>query len=111
MMNKSSFLGKTASIQRLEAIDAVIWPQGEHADEYTVAEVYPSDFEGYPTDKYGRTAYSIDLYIDQAQRIVKIVRTGHLHMHGGQAYDDELNRFPHKTLEAEAQRLLAGIVA
>jgi hypothetical protein len=74
--------------------------------------MYLCDFDcgGQNMDKTGRNAYSLEIDMDE-NRIVSIVRNGHCHMCSGQGSDDELRRFPHKSLEAQAQEVLDRLTA
>jgi hypothetical protein len=108
-MKTHPFIGKTVSLEKLRMAEAEISPRGEY-DEFTIAEVFLSDFECNGTDSEGRNAYSIQLYLDEQDRIAKIQRMGHCHMCGGQGSDDELKRFPHRTLEEEADQALIDLL-
>ena len=108
-MKTRPFIGKTVSLEKLETVDAEIYPRGKYDDEFTVAEIFLSDFECCGMDRTGRNAYSIQLYLDSRNRIVEIVRIGHCHMCHGQGSDDELKRFPHRTLEEEAHMVLTSL--
>jgi len=109
-MRQRQFVGKKISLERLEDIAETMLPRGERDDDYSVAEIFLNDFEiDVHTDRTGRNAYSIEIYLDN-DRIKKIIRIGHCHMCGGQGSDDELTRFPHKSLEEEAEDLLNSIL-
>jgi hypothetical protein len=58
----------------------------------------------------GRNAYSIQLSLDEQDRIVNIQRVGHCHMCGGQGQDDDLDVFPHNTLDEELDQVLIQVV-
>jgi hypothetical protein len=110
-MKTRPFIGKTVSLEKLRMAQAEICPCGKYDDEFTVAEVFLSDFECCITDRTGRNAYSIQLYLDEQDRIIRIQRVGHCHMCGGQGSDDELKRFPHRTLEEEAYQVLTDLLS
>jgi len=105
-MKTRPFIGKIVAHKNLRMLDAEIHPRGQYDDEYTIAEVFLSDYECRITDRAGRNAYSIQLYLDNQHQVVKIVRVGHCHMCHGQGSDDDLNRFPHRTLEEQAHKVL-----
>jgi hypothetical protein len=79
-MKTRPFIGKTVSSKNLRLVDAEIHPRGKYDDEHTIAEAFLSDFECCITDRTGRNAYSIQLYLDSQHCIAKIVRMGHCHM-------------------------------
>ncbi len=105
-MKTRSFIGKTILRRDLRMVDAEIYPRGQYDDDYTIAEVFLRDFQCCITDRSGRNAYSIQLYLDSQSQVAKIVRIGHCHMCHGQGSDDELKRFPHRTLEDQAHKVL-----
>ena len=41
---KSQFVGKLTPIDKLRDIDATLYARGEYDDEFTVAEIYLSNF-------------------------------------------------------------------
>jgi len=111
------FIGKAVSLPMLNKDETVSFcDEGEYDEDYdskgyTIAEIFLSDFDcGGFTDKYGRNAYSIRLILD-GDKINKILRVGHIHMCGGQGSDDELPRFPHKSLEKEAEHIINKFLA
>ena len=109
-MRKRAFIGKSVSLEELRNIDADLYPVGEYDDHYAMAEIFLKNFDCDAfTDRTGRNAYSIQLYLDK-ERIVEIERIGHCHMKGGQGSDDVLSRFPHQTLEEEAQDILTELL-
>ncbi|MFC1652773.1 hypothetical protein ACFL3F_03635 [Planctomycetota bacterium] len=107
IMNLDQFIGKSVELKDHEAD---IYAPGESDREFTVAEVFLWDFECDGTDSEGRNAYSIQLYLDEQDRIVRIQRVGHCHMCGGQGSDDSLEVFPHPTLEEEAYQIITKLV-
>jgi len=109
-MNMVSFIGKTVNREQLTVYEAEVSAPGELGRELTVAEVFLWDFECDGTDSEGRNAYSMELCLDEQDRIVRIQRVGHCHMCGGQGSDDNLDRFPHQTLEDEARQVLIDLV-
>ena len=113
-MKIAQFIGKQMNLSAAEVIAIEMgfdfWynPPAEQSGEYGHVEIYLSHFDlkGQHMDKTGRNAYSLEIDTE-GNRIVSIVRMGHCHMsHSGQGSDDELQRFPHKSLEAEAQEVL-----
>ena len=104
-----TFLGKTVDREQLILHEADIYAPGEFDQEFAVAEVFLWDFACNGTDSAGRNAYSIQVYLDDQKRIIKIQRVGHCHMCGGQGSDDDLKRFPHSTLEEEAHQVLTEL--
>ena len=110
-MRIKSYIGKTVSLERMNDYEANFHPPGVYADDFSMAEIYLNDFQIQTyTDRCGRNAYSVQLFLD-ANKIIKIVRIGHCHMCGGQGSDDELTRFPHQTLETQADYILNSILA
>jgi hypothetical protein len=106
-MKTRSFIGKSVALEDVQSADGLVWHDVEDYDEeYAVAEIFLRDFDcdGH-TDGAGMNAYSVRLYLD-GERIAKIERVGHCHMCGGQGSDDELDRFPHQSLEEEAQDVI-----
>ena len=109
-MSIEQFISKTANREQLAAYKADIHAPGELADELSVAEIFLWDFECNGTDIEGRNAYSIQLSLDEQDRIVNIQRVGHCHMCGGQGSDDDLDMFPHKSLEDELELVMIQLV-
>jgi len=68
-----------------------------------------SAFEHRNIYKTGLNAYSLEIDIDK-DRIVNIVKVGHCHMCAGHG-DDELQQFPDKSLEVQAQEVLDKLTA
>ena len=108
-MKTRSFIGKRISLQKLEELAEEIFPPGDYDDDYSVAELYLNNFDCLVTDRAGRNAYSIQLYLDH-DIILGVQRIGHCHMCGGEGSDDELLRYPHKTLEEEAHNILSSLL-
>ena len=92
-MKTHPFIGKTVLRRDLGMLDAEIHPRGQYDDEFTVAEVFLSDYECRITDRTGRNAYSIQLYLDSENQVTKIAHVGHCHMCHDQGSDDELSVF------------------
>ena len=109
-MRTSQFIGKTINRDELAAYEADVHAPGEFDRESTVAEVFLWDFECNGTDSAGRNAYSIQLYLDDQDHIVRIQRVGHCHMCGGQGSDDDLDVFPHKSLEEDLDQVMLELV-
>ena len=109
-MNIEQFIGKAIYRKQLEAYDADVHAPGEYSHELTMAEVNLWDFECNGTDCTGRNAYSIQLFLDEQDQIVNIQRVGHCHICGGQGSDDDLDVFPHESLEEEACQVLEDLV-
>jgi len=108
-MKKKDFLGKAISSDKIKDIEVFKNPPGTYDDNFLVLEIFLNDFtcDNF-TDRTGRNAYSLRLFLD-GENIIKINRIGHCHM-CGQGSDDELSRFPHKTLEEEAEDVLSSLL-
>lgn len=115
-MRKRNFLNKRVSIEKLKEylIDTDCDP--EDCDEGSVvkinrqsAEIYLSEFECYATDRTGRNAYSLVIHLVN-DHIYDVERVGHIHMCGGQGSDDVLSRFPHASLEKEAENIMKELL-
>lgn len=108
-MQTRKFIGKSVSLKDLHINDSITYYNvGEYDDHYAVVEIDLHNFEVESiTDKTGRNAYSIELSLE-GERIVKIGRIGHCHMHGGGS-SEVLQRFPHKSLEEEAEKILSSL--
>ena len=109
-MNIEQFIGKTVNQEQLTEHEADIYAPGEYSCELTMAEVFLWDFECNGTDSLGCNRYSIQLHLDEQDQITRIQRVGHCHMCGGQGSDDDLDVFPHPTLEDEACQVLVGFM-
>ncbi|MFC1762977.1 hypothetical protein ACFL6U_12970 [Planctomycetota bacterium] len=110
MMNIEQCIGKPVNREQLTEHEADIYAPGEYSRELTMAEVFLWDFEYNGTDSSGRNAYSIQLFLDEQDQIVRIQRLGHCHMCGGQGSDDDLDIFPHTTLEEKTHQVLVDLV-
>lgn len=114
-MRTRSCIGKTVSLSKLtKKISAsdydYFYDKGDYDEDYSVAEIFLNDFDcPGNTDKFGRNAYSILLFLN-GDKIKKVQRVGHCHMCSGQGSDDELLRFPHKSLEEEAEQLITKFI-
>lgn len=75
----------------------------------SILEVHLVDFEKANEDRFGRSAYSLAIYL-AGDRVARIERVGHRHRCGGEGGDEPLRVFPHRTLEAEADRVLRDLV-
>jgi hypothetical protein len=84
-MKTRPFIGKIVLRRDLRMVDAEIHPRGQYDDEYTIAEVFLRDFQCCITDRTGRNAYSIQLYLNSQNQVAKLVRIGHCHMCHGRA--------------------------
>jgi len=107
-MQVRDFKGKRVCLDEIKAMTGPsrFYEAGDHDDtEFAVAVIMLRDFECEITDRFGNTDYSLSVFLDE-DRIVSLDRVGHVHMCGGQGIDSELRRFPHKTLEKEAEDLL-----
>lgn len=111
-MRKRDFLNKQVTLEKLKEYLIESYSDPEDYDDERVigknrqsAEIYLSEFECYVTDRAGRNAYSLVIHLVN-DRICDIERVGHIHMCGGQGSDDVLNRFPHASLEKEAENIL-----
>jgi len=104
-MQVRNFVGKRVCLDAVKTMagESCFYEAGEHDDtEFAVAVIMLRNFESELTDRFGFTDYSVGIYID-GDRIVSLERVGHIHMCGGQGMDDELRRFPHRSLEQEAE--------
>lgn len=111
-MQVRKFMGKRVSIDEIKVMVGAsrFYDAGDHDDtDFAVAMIMLRNFECQITDRFGYNAYSLSVYLDE-DRISSIQRVGHVHM-CGQGMDDELRRFPHRTLEMEAEEKLSGVVA
>jgi len=111
-MQVRNFVGKPVCLDAVKAMvgESCFYEAGDHDEsEFTVAVLMLHDFESEMTDRFGYSDYSLSIYIDE-NRIVSLERVGHVHMCGGQGMDTELRRFPHKTLENEAEEKLQKIL-
>lgn len=108
-MKKKEYVGEKIDLAELLATDAEIYEPGESHEEYSLAEIFLSDFEcdGF-TDRSGRNAYSIQILLE-ADLIKDLIRVGHCHM-CGQGSDDELKRFPCQSLEDEAEVVISKLI-
>jgi len=109
-MKKRYFVGKHIVPAKLNDYKLDINPPGSYDDEFITAEIFLYNFDCDMTDRTGRNAYSLRLYLDNDYKIVDIVRVGHCHMCNGQGSDDDLRTFPHKTLEEEAEDFLSCLL-
>jgi len=50
-MKTHPFIGKTVSLEKLQMVDAEIYPRGKYDDEFTIAEVFLCNFECCITEK------------------------------------------------------------
>ena len=109
-MKTRLFIGKTVNRDQLTAFEAEVNAPGEFDEDYTVVVIYLWNFACCGTDKTGRNAYSIQICLNEQNQITGIQRVGHCHMCGGQGADDDLKRFPHRTLEEEAYQVLMELL-
>lgn len=112
-MQVRKFVGKRVSVDEVKAMagESCFFDAGDYDDtDFAVAMIMLRNFQCQITDRYGYNAYSVNLFLD-GNRISSIQRVGHIHMCGGQGMDDELRRFPHRTLEKEAGEKLSRVMA
>jgi len=112
-MQVRNFVGKRVCLDEVKAMagESRFYEAGDHDDtELAVAVLMLRDFECEMTDRFGNTDYSLSIFLDE-DRIVSLGRVGHVHMCGCQGMDSELRRFPHKTLEKEAEDLLKKMLS
>jgi hypothetical protein len=106
-----AFIGKFVDGKKLSELESTSYGAGEMDDDYDVHEIELSDFEFEgSTDAAGWNAYALRLAVDDDGRIMSIQRVGILRMLGGQGTEDEIEVFPHPTLEAQAVAMLHVIV-
>jgi hypothetical protein len=109
-MRKKDFIGKNIDIDYIKKSDVSYHETGKYDDHPTV-EIFLHDYELVShTDKAGYNAYSILLHLSK-NLITNIDRIGHCHMCHGQGSDDLLLRFPHNSLEDEAQIIMERIIS
>jgi hypothetical protein len=106
-MQVRNFVGKQVCLDAVKAMagSSCFYEAGDYDEEFAVAMIMLHDFDSELTDRFGYSDYSLSIFLDE-DRIVSLERVGHVHMCGGQGLDDELKRFPHKSLEQEAEDLL-----
>ena len=112
-MQVRNFVGKRVCLDAVKAMTgpSCFYEAGDHDDtDLAVAVLMLRDFECEITDQFGYTDYSLGIFLDE-DRIVSLERVGHVHMCCGQGMDSELRRFPHKTLEKEAEDLLKKVLS
>lgn len=107
-MKKLDYIGKIIDEDALLHGGIIQRPAGKYRQDRI--EIFLSDFEcrGH-TDRFGYTAYSVLIH-HQLSCILNIERIGHRHVSGSQGSDDKLNRFPHKSLEEEAEFALIELL-
>jgi hypothetical protein len=109
-MKKCQFIGKQIKLDEAKAIATGMGVEFSYDPEEQHIEMFLSDFEFVGNmDKTGRNGYSLEIDMD-GNTIIEITKIGHCHMCSGQGSDDELRRFPHKSLEAQAQEILSRIL-
>jgi hypothetical protein len=110
MMRIEECIGKHLDIN--EAINRGFSYCDNSEDEYENSTLekflYEYQCDGF-TDHSGFNFYSILIHLD-GEKILDIERIGHCHMCGGQGADDELDEFPHETLEEEAEVEILSIL-
>jgi hypothetical protein len=111
-MQVRNFVGKRACLDEVVAMAGAdcFYEAGDYDETFAVAVVALTDFKCEMTDRFGNTDYSLSIYLDE-DRIVSLERVAHVHMCGGQGMDDELRRFPHTSLEQEADDKLKKILS
>lgn len=111
-MRVRDFKGKRVCLDEIKAMTdpSHFYEAGDHDDtEFAVAVIMLHDFGCELTDRFGYTDYSLTVFLDD-DRIVSLDRVGHVHMCGGQGMDDELKRFPRRTLENETEDKLKKVL-
>jgi hypothetical protein len=107
-MRTKDFIGKALDVTKIEMLAFASY--FEKTFERPVIEIDLQDFEHEAdTDKAGFNGYSLRVELT-GNRITAIKRIGHRGMDGDQSGDDELSRFPHRSLEAQAQERLRIVV-
>lgn len=111
-MRKRDYIGKKVDVQKLQNFsDNFSFPEeleeGEEPyyddGEFTKAEIFLQNFVNDDCyDIHGYNFYSIKVIVDEDDNILKILRIGHTHECNNEGSDDELTRFPYKSLEEEA---------
>ena len=111
-MNKREFIGKKLNLVRLQnCSDNFSFPEedlGEGEEpyyengEFTKAEIFLQDFVNDDCyDVHGYNFYSIKIIVD-GDKVIKLQKIAHCHECNNEGSDDELSRFPYKSLEKEA---------
>jgi hypothetical protein len=105
-MRKQDFIGTLISEDKVAEVEGIEIDWAEDEEGNSAMEVFLSEFpyDGWP-DKAGFNAYSIRLVAPEG-RITSVLRIGHVHMKGGEGYDEELPVFPLRSLEREAQKVM-----
>ncbi len=113
-MKKRDFIGKKINVSKLEdvadnfALPVTVEEGREYMydfyyenGQYTNAEILLHDFKINDNfDKYGYSLYSLKVVVDD-DKVIMLIKVGHVH-EGEEGTDFELDRFPHKSLEVEA---------
>lgn len=112
-MQVRNFVGKRVCLDEVKAMagESRFYEAGDHDDtELAVAVLMLRDFECEMTDP--SKGYDPIFVEEDRQAVICIAKSvGHVHMCGCQGMDSELRRFPHKTLEKEAEDLLKKMLS
>ena len=115
-MNRKGLIGKRVDVKKFQnCSDEFSLPEEiEEGEDYyyeygqfTKAEIYLRNFACENSyDTAGYNAYSIKVIVD-GDKIVKLIKVAHCHFCNNEGSDDEVDRFPHNSLEAEASEYMA----
>lgn len=105
-----AFIGKFVDGRKLSELESTSYGAGEMDDDYDVHEIELSDFEFEgATDAAGWNAYALRVAVDDDGRIKSIQRVGILRMAGGQETEENIEAFPHPTIQNQAVGILKSI--
>ena len=107
-MEKRNFIGKTIDVSKIGMLAFACY--FEKTFPCPVIEIDLNDFNHKViTDEANFDSYSLRVEL-AGNRVTDIKRIGHHDIAGGHAADDELSRFPYRSLEDQAQERLRILV-
>jgi hypothetical protein len=107
-MKARDFIGKRIDVSKVGMLAFATYYEKTFDHPFIEIDLHDFDHKA-TTDEAIFDSYSLRVEL-AGNRIIDINRIGHHDMGGGHAGDDELSRFPYRSLEDQAQELLRILI-